>query len=72
MVGGFIFGQHGNREVRFAFGLVLDELDRQEQSSTAASSGSVVGKRFLVSVPPLQEVLAPIVVDLNWEAGLKR
>jgi len=30
------------------------------------------GKRFLVSMPPPQEVLAPIIVDLNWEAGLKR
>ena len=29
-------------------------------------------KRFLVSMPPPQEVLAPIIVDLNWEAGLKR
>ena len=30
------------------------------------------GKRFLVSMPPPQEVLAPIIVDLNREAGLKR
>ena len=29
-------------------------------------------KRFLVSMPPPQEVLAPIIVDLHWEAVLKR
>ena len=30
------------------------------------------GKRFLVSMPPPQEVLGPIIVDLNWTAVLKR
>ena len=30
------------------------------------------GKRFLVSMPPLQDVQVPITIDLNWEAALKR
>ena len=30
------------------------------------------GKRFLVSMPPLQDVQMPITIDLNWEAALKR
>ena len=30
------------------------------------------GKRFLVSMPPVQDVQMPITIDLNWEAALKR
>ena len=30
------------------------------------------GKRFLVSMPPRQDVQVPITIDLNWEAALKR
>jgi Tol biopolymer transport system component len=30
------------------------------------------GKRFLVSMPPAQDVQAPVTVVLNWEAALKR
>jgi eukaryotic-like serine/threonine-protein kinase len=30
------------------------------------------GKRFLVSMPPLQDGPVPITIDLNWEAALKR
>ena len=30
------------------------------------------GKRFLVSMPPVQGVQVPITIDLNWEAALRR
>ena len=30
------------------------------------------GKRFLVSMPAVQDVQLPITIDLNWEAALKR
>jgi Tol biopolymer transport system component len=35
-------------------------------------SVSADGKRFLVSMPPPEDVQVPITIDLNWEAALKR